>query len=118
MDDKEKQMFDEKQEKQAKLVKKYLLFVFGIMGLIFIIISIFLDIEELNIIFLILGAVMILLGIILYLVIPTKYNYNKYKSRVDKFGYINIYEINAKIVSLEERVEELEQKLKDINENM
>ncbi|MDE7328826.1 MAG: hypothetical protein K2N57_03695 [Clostridia bacterium] len=53
---------------------------------------------------------MIALGFVLYFVMPTKYSYDKYKSKVSKYGIMNIYEMNAKIVELEKRIETLENK--------
>lgn len=112
MENCEKQIFDEKQERQAKFIKKYMLFVFGLCGTVFTVAAVImfcLDIMlELPIIFLSLGLFLIILGIVLYFAVPVKYNYDKYKARIKKYGLINIYEINAKINDLEQRIEELE----------
>lgn len=114
MKNKERQIFNKTQEKQARFAKKYLLCTFCGIGTAFTVAAIVLfciDIaKELPIIFVSIGIVMILLGIVLYFAIPTKYNYDKYKSRVEKYGLMNIYEISAKINELEERIETLENK--------
>lgn len=114
MENKEKEMFDEMQAKQAKLAKKLLLIMFVIFGIIFAIIGIIcvcLDgsvYKDMASTFLPTGVFFIILGIVLYFVIPTKYNYEKYKARAKKYGVPNIYELNSKILELEKRIEELE----------
>lgn len=114
MKNREKQIFDETQAKQAKFLKKYILFFLCGIGIAFTLAAILffcLDIEkEIPIVFLSIGLVLIVLGIVLYFAIPTKYNYDKFKSRVQKIGGINVYEMNAKIVELEERIATLENK--------
>ena len=112
MENREKQIFDEMQEKQSKLAKKYLLFVFSGSGIVFSVLALVLfclnTVKELPIVFLSIGLFMIVLGIVLFFVIPTKFNYEKYKYRVRKYGYMNVYEMSAKITELEERIEKLE----------
>lgn len=106
----EKEIFDEMQEKQANLAKRILFGVFVGMGVLFAALGIvfWVIIKELAIVFLAMGLFMVALGVILFFVIPTKYNYEKYKMRVQKYGLINTFEIHAKIVELEARIEELE----------
>lgn len=113
MEEKEKQIFDETQEKQAKFIKKYLLFIFGGIGIVFTILAIIMfcfkfAVKELPIVFISVGIFILILGIILYFVIPTKYNYEKFKLRIEKYGFMNVYEMNAKIIELEERIQKLE----------
>ena len=114
MENREQQIFDETQEKQAKFLKKYFLFFLCGIGIAFTLAAIVLfclDIaKEIPIVFLSIGLFMIVLGIILYFVIPTKYNYDKFKTRVQKLGGINVYEMSAKIAELEERIATLENK--------
>ncbi len=109
---KEKEIFDETQAKQAILTKKLMLGLFGSIGLIFAIAgAVFLILENFKVIgmiFLTFGLFMIAFGIIMFFVIPTKYDYYKYKARVQKYGYLNIYEMSAKLAELEARIEELE----------
>ena len=114
MENKEKQIFDENQEKQAKLAKKYLLCTFCAIGTIFTIVAIILfcldTVREVSIVFLSIGLFLLVLGGVLYFTIPTKFNYDKYKSRMKKYGVMNFYEMSAKIIELEERIETLEKK--------
>ncbi|MDE7455033.1 MAG: hypothetical protein K2M64_04315 [Clostridia bacterium] len=110
IENREKEIFDEAQAKQAGLAKKLLLGIFAGMGFVFAVLGIVLIyvIKELGITFLAMGLFMIALGIILFFAIPTKYNYEKYKMCTKKYGVVNIFEINAKIAELEARIEELE----------
>jgi len=116
MEDKEKQIFDEMQEKQSALAKKLILGVLGGIGVLFAVIGIvFVSLgggfHEVGVVFSIVGTAMLVLGVILFLVIPTKYNYDKYKSYVKKSGGVNVYEMYAKIDELEERISALEKEL-------
>ena len=112
MNNNENQIFEENQKKQAELLKKYVLFLLCGIGAAFTVAAIILFcidvVIEMPIVFISIGVFMILLGIVLYFAIPTKYNYSKYKSRVEKYGLMNIYEMNAKIIELEKRIETLE----------
>lgn len=110
----EKQIFEETQAKQAKLVKKMLLGTFCGSGAAFVIVAVVLFIlgaaREMPVVFLVMGLFFAALGVVLYFVIPVKYDYDKYKARVDKYGIMNVYEMNAKIIALEKRIEALEEK--------
>lgn len=114
MDNLEKQLFEETQEKQSKLAKKLVLGIFGGIGMVFALLGIiFIGIDNdamqiLSIVFLSVGVFMTALGLLLFFVIPTNYSYEKYKLRVNKYGMINIFEINAKIRELEDRIDQLE----------
>lgn len=115
MENREKQIFDKAQEKQAKIAKKFILFTFCGIGSFFTIMGLiaFQYIpsfpSEMSTVFIALGIFMLLMGVILYLVIPTKLSYDKFKSRSEKYGVLNMYEMNAKISELEERIQALEQ---------
>lgn len=119
MEDKAKQTFDETVEKQGKLAKKIVLGVLGGMGIFFAVMGIiFLNLNddvfhEVGLVFAIMGAFLVALGVLLYFVVPTKGDYEKYKARVQKYGYMNTFEINAKIAELEERIAELEKEKND-----
>ncbi len=119
LENREKEIFDEVQKKASKLVKKVLLLIFSMIGFLFAFLGIFILLSqdgiyrEAGIAFLPMGLVFIALGILLYFVIPTKYNYAKYKTRVQKYGYIDIYSLTAKVCELEARVEELERKTQE-----
>ncbi len=116
MADRGEEIFNEMQAKQSKLAKKILLGVLSGLGIVFVILGIVFFClsgsinRELAIAFLVYGLFMLALGIILYFAIPTKYNYQKYKARVEKYGIMNMFDINAKIAELEERIEELEKR--------
>lgn len=119
LEKREKQIFDETQEKQAKLAKKMMLGIFGAIGGLFVIFGAFwlaFDKEgtrEGGLVFLFMGLGFFALGILLFFVIPTKYNYAKYKTRVQKYGYSNIYDLASKMCELEARIEELEKQIKE-----
>lgn len=117
MENKEKEIFDKMQEKQARLAKKMLLGMLCGIGAVFMLLAlIFLSVgepfpREMIIVFLAVGAFLIVLGVILYFAIPTKYSYEKYKARTEKYGVMNVFELNAKLAELEARIEDLEKRL-------
>ena len=116
MEERGKEIFEELQEKQARLAKKILLATFCAIGFVFAILGIvFIDLNEvfklIALVFLPMGIGFIALGIILYFVIPTKYDYDKYKARVEKYGMMNAFDMNAKVAELEARIEELERRI-------
>lgn len=119
LEKREKEIFDETQEKQAKLVKKMFLWIFGAMGFLFAISgACWLAFDEGGtreggLVFLFMGLGLAALGILLFFIIPTKFNYAKFKTRVQKYGYINIYGLTSRICELEARVEELEKQIKE-----
>lgn len=119
LEKREKEIFDETQEKQAKFARKMLLGMLGTMGFLFAIFgACWLAFNskgnrEMGTVFLFVGLGLISVGILLFLVIPTKYNYTKYKARVQKYGYINIYGLASKVCELEARIEELEKEIKE-----
>lgn len=116
VEDLEKKTFEENYKKQAKLSKR----IFKIMGSIFIALAIVLLIvalivEELE--FAIpsiplgfIGLVFIVLG----LVFPNTLNYENLKKRQSKYGQLNIYELNAKVIVLEEKNKALEARIKEL----
>lgn len=107
-------------KKQAKLAKKILLSVFLCMGFIFVIIGILLGllIEKDFFAFAILGLFLIILGLILFFIIPENVNYEKQVKRMDKYGYVNIYHMNARIQELSYIIEELEKKNKILEDRI
>lgn len=115
LENRERQLFNEIQAKQARIAKKILLgvfsglgFVFAVLGIIFITLDgVF---KEIAIIFLAMGLFMIAFGIIMFFAIPTKYSYEKYKMRVKKYGYVDMIAVSVKIAELEARIEQLEKR--------
>lgn len=107
-------------KKQAKLAKKILLLVFSGFGFIFIIIGILLGllIEKDFFVFAILGLFFIILGVVFFFIIPENVNYEKQVKRMDKYGYINMYHLNAKIQELSYIIEELEKKNKILEDRI
>lgn len=118
VENRSKEIFEEAQARQAKYAKKAILgvlcgvgVILGILGGVFIILG---DIfGGIGVVYLPVGLALVALGIILYFAIPTKYSYERYRARAQKYGVINIYSLNAKIAELEARIEELEKKNKD-----
>lgn len=114
LENREREIFEETQAKQARIAKKMLLGTFGVMGIIFAILGAVLLVSEgtkdIGIVYLPMGLGMIVLGIILFFVIPLKYDYGKYKARIQKYGYTNAFAMSIKIAELEARIEELEKK--------
>lgn len=108
-----KELFDEAQAKQARVVKKIFLGLFCGIGLVFAVVGTVLLLlgelyQEIGMVFLPIGLFFIALGVLLNFVIPTKYNYEKYRAQAEKYGIVNVYAMNAKIAELEARIEELE----------
>ena len=60
------------------------------------------------------GGFFLLLGILLYAVMPRKMNYEKYEKRCEKYGVQNVYAISAELSLLREQVRELEEKLAEL----
>ena len=68
----------------------------------------------LAVIFAPIGGFFLLLGILLYAVMPRKMNYEKYEKRCEKYGVQNVYAISAELSLLREQVRELEEKLAEL----
>ena len=116
VEDLEKKTFEENYKKQAQLSKK----IFKIMGCIFLFIAILLivvslvfDESEVSIPSIPLGIVGMIFLIIGF-VFHEKYNYEAIKKRQHKYGYVNIYELNAKVIMLEEKNKSLESRIKEL----
>ena len=69
------------------------------------------------------GLLFLLLGIMLFFVLPKKGNYERYKKSVNRFGYVNSYNASTKLEMLEhenkelkERIESLEKKVRDLED--
>lgn len=120
-EEKERELFENVYKKQSKTNSKILLITFGILGFIFLIMGIILlalgvvDEEGFNpgFVFAPMGGVFIIIGIIAALTSTktTNVNYDKFKKRTEKYGYINVYDLTIKVEMLEKKVEELEKKI-------
>lgn len=118
-----KELFEEVTGKQLRTTKKILLLIYGIIGIVFLIIALILfllDVRDpedgilLAVIFAPLGGFFLLLGLILYAVMPRKMNYEKYEKRCEKYGVQNVYAIQTELSLLREQVKELEEKIAEL----
>lgn len=118
----EREIYEQSYLKQAKISKRVLLTVFGLLGLLFLAGGIVLlslgivDEEGFNpgFVFVPIGGCFLLVAIICAFipVKPTHASYDKFKSRTSKYGYyMNSYDLMIKIEMLEKRVEELEKQV-------
>lgn len=118
---KEKELYEQIYAKQMKYVKKILCTVFIIIGLIFLVIGIILLTNQVvdeegfmvGTVFLPIGIFFILFTLP-FLFIPTKGNYERYKKRTEKYGYIESYDTNIKLVMLNEKCKELEKRIEEL----
>lgn len=124
---KEKERFEELSNKSLKRQRKIMLLVFGLIGIIFLILGLCLlaaDVRDedgflVGIVFAPMGALFLILGIILFFAMPKQYTYEKFKKRHEKYGiyswddvYLMFNMQQAKIETLEKRIEQLENKNK------
>lgn len=120
-EEKERELFENAYKKQSKTNSKIFLITFGILGFIFLIMGIILlalgVVDETGFnpgfVFAPMGGVFIIIGIIAALTSTktTNVNYDKFKKRTEKYGYINVYDLTIKVEMLEQKVEELEKKI-------
>ena len=117
----EKETFEKAYKKQVKLTKRILTIIFTIMGFIFVTAGTLVlllptdepDADIIGYIFIPFGIVFLIVALCVSLFVkPSENAYEKYKKRVNRFGIINIYDVNAKIQMLEARIEELERRIK------
>lgn len=125
--DLEKKIFEEKYKQQNVRAKKILTITFGIVGLVFIILGlifylVFINIEEVlaySLGFSLLGTgIIFLICLLIFRLIPDTINYEKYKKRINRGGYISIYEMNARMAVLEEKNKVLESKIKTLEDEI
>lgn len=118
----EEKKYQELYQKQIKTLKVTFLIVFGILGFIFLLLGIiFLITQEedpellpIGIVFTCMGVVYLLLAILFHFCLPKKGNYEKYKKRINRYGGINLFNMNLKVELLEERVSKLEEENDDL----
>lgn len=125
--DLEKKIFEEKYKQQNARAKKILTITFGILGLVLTILGLifylaFINIEEVlaySLGFSLLGTgIMFLICVLIFRLIPDTINYEKYKKRINRGGYISIYEMNARMAVLEEKNKILESKIQKLEEEI
>lgn len=125
--DLEKKIFEEKYKQQNLRAKKICTIVFGIIGVLFTILGlilylVFMQVEEIlaySLGFSLLGTgIMFLIFVLIFRLIPDNVNYERYKKRVNKGGYLNIYEMNARMAVLEEKNRILESKINELEDKI
>lgn len=125
--DLEKKIFEEKYKQQNVRAKKICTIVFGIIGGLFTILGlilylVFMQVEEIlaySLGFSLLGTgIMFLIFVLIFRLIPDNVNYERYKKRVNKGGYLNIYEMNARMAVLEEKNRILESKINELEDKI
>lgn len=126
-EEKKKALFEKISEKQLKYVKKTMLIIFALIGAIFLVMGLVLiacnvrDVESdilVGTVFVPIGAFFILLGVIIRLVTPKMYNYENYKKRIAKYGYYSTFDLYITLALSEERIAELENKLRELEERL
>lgn len=115
----EKKLFEDNYKKQMKITKtifKILGFTFLSLGAIVLIILMILALEFsfIAIPFIFIGLIFVMFGFLF----PNIYNYEKYKNRLNKYGCLNMYELNIKVAMLEEKNNRLEARVKQLEETI
>lgn len=122
-----KELFAEIVEKQMRMAKKIMLIVFGSIGILFLILALALWIADVrdaqtgvmpSVIFAPMGAIFLILGGVLYKVLPVKMNYEKYEKRCEKYGAMNYYDMAAELMLQREQLRELEEKVATLEARM
>lgn len=115
---KEKELYEEASKKQAKVARKVLVTVFSVLGGIYLLIGIIallisedLETSIVGYVFGGLGLMFIMLGVVLFLVLPKQGNYERYKKNINNYGYLNSYTLSTKIQMLDEENRELKEKI-------
>jgi len=118
----EKAFFVEKHKKSMKIVRIILSSIFGGLGVLFLItgvIGLFLISEKtFGIVFISIGSLYLIMGIVFFIVfgnIDSNKVYERYNKRIKagKFIY-NTNELSMRVLLLEKRVEELEEKINSL----
>ncbi len=126
MDSRDKELYEQAYKKQSRFAKKVILTVFGIIGAVFSILGVILlaagvhdeDGTLVGAIFLPMGLVLIAIAVVIYFTMPDKGNYERYKKHIEKYGYGNSYETFAAIEMLVKKNEELEKRVKKLEEKL
>lgn len=124
-EEEEKKTYDQFYEKQSKISRIIFLSTFGGLGGIFVLLGVLMFVFSIvdedgfnpGIVFLPMGAFFVLLGIVLYLVIPKKGNYERYKKRVNRYGY-DAFNLMASCKILEVKVKRLEEENKSLEKRL
>lgn len=111
----EEEKYQELYAKQSKIARITLLSCFGGIGLVFLILGVsFIPVEGLkgsgiDIVFIVMGALFILLGILFFFVLPSKGNYERYKRNLNRMGGMNYFSILVSVKTIEEQLNQLKQ---------
>lgn len=123
-------IFEEKVSKGVKLSKKVLFLTFLLLGIGFLIASACIyffrdsistddgDPLVASLVFVILGGVFVITAIVLRICIPEKYNYERYKHRLDMMGGIDIYSLFSKVENQSKDISKLQSQLDEANEKI
>ncbi|HEY8390999.1 MAG TPA: hypothetical protein VIL26_08675 [Clostridia bacterium] len=123
----EEQEFHNIMNKQVNMTRLILLVIFGFIGIIFAIIGAFLlgfnVIDkgiQIGLIFLPIGLGFCLAGLLCYWLIPKDrvYNYERYKQRVEKYGFIDTISMAAMISYHKVKIEQLESRIKELEDKL
>lgn len=125
-EEREAELFAEKYSKQNQIAKKVLKITFCSMGAFFALIGSIAGIFDGNnaetqimmYVFVGIGALFILLGLILTKVIPDKVNYDKYKAQINFGGGNNIYSLSVQVQVLTEQVHDLQKQVDTLNKQI
>ncbi len=111
----EEQIFNKQQGKQMKFARKLLLGMFGGLGAVFFVLGIlflicqYYALFDIGIVYIILGLALVLIGLLMFWIFKhIGLNYQNYKKRTEKFGGVNLYQMQAKIIELADKVSKLE----------
>lgn len=138
LEEKEKKAYSEAIIKRRKITKRILILAFLIMGIVYFAIGIGLLAGTLNDIMagqtpdeelFIPGAVFAILGFLLLDAVPLvivifksvenkPVNYKRYKDQVEKFGYINTYDLSTKVTIMEQQIKELYQENEELKKEI
>lgn len=123
----EARVYQEFTNRQLRVSKNVFLATFNVLGGVFLILgAVFAALKSYNselfiagIVFVCMGAGFLLLGLLIYAILPKTQttDYEKFLKRIDKYGLISMYDVaamlaiqQAKIELLEKEIEELKQK--------
>ena len=122
--DRERELYEAAYKKQARYAKKVVLAIFLTIGIIFTVVGallLILDVRDednfaVGTVFLPLGIFWTAFGVVYFFAVPEKYDYEKFKRRIEKYGYRNYYEMSAVLEMLTQKNAELEARVKELEE--
>jgi len=117
--DSDKAYFEEASRKQYKEARKIVSLIFGLLGLLFLILGLCFyfssvvdeDGTPLGYVFVPVGLFLLILGLGLFLFLPREGNYERFKARVDKGAILDTNEMAVQAAILQKRIEKLEERV-------